>query len=350
MPDLSVDLGKVRLKNPLIAGSCEFTMTEAGIRACLDAGAGAVVAKSINESPEAARQLNIADYVLLRPDWRLNPWEHAALDDTLFCRSGLAQTPLDDWLELLARADAYARRHDAYVIGSITVAEAAPAAAIAARMAEAVRCIELNLGAPHGKETRGGAVRQVTEADVAREFTAHVRRAVPCPLIVKLGQTNDVVGMAAAVVEAGADAVAMIGRFSGFMPDIETMEPVLGSWGAIGGPWALPISLYWVSKSWRALPRSVPIIGTNGARSGEDVVRFLLSGARAVEVASPLLMHGAGALGEMLRQVEAYALRKGLMRIEEIVGVAADRARQYGEIPPRAEPLRPWAHLLTDGG
>jgi dihydroorotate dehydrogenase (NAD+) catalytic subunit len=66
--DLSVDLEKIRLKNPLICASSEITMTADGIRAAIDAGAGAVIAKSVNESPEAAAQLSKADYVLLDDD------------------------------------------------------------------------------------------------------------------------------------------------------------------------------------------------------------------------------------------------------------------------------------------
>ena len=68
MTDLSVSVGGLRLKNPVIAGSSEFTMSAAGIDACLDAGAAAVVAKSVNESAAAARQLETAEYTLLRAD------------------------------------------------------------------------------------------------------------------------------------------------------------------------------------------------------------------------------------------------------------------------------------------
>jgi dihydroorotate dehydrogenase (NAD+) catalytic subunit len=73
--NLSVQLGRIQLKNPLICASSEFTMPPAGIRAAIDAGAGAVIAKSVNESPEAARQLSTADYVLLDENWHVLPWD-----------------------------------------------------------------------------------------------------------------------------------------------------------------------------------------------------------------------------------------------------------------------------------
>lgn len=95
-------------------------------------------------------------------------------------------------------------------------------------------------------------------------------------------------------MEAGADVVSLVGRLNGFLPNIDTWEPELSSWGAIGGPWSLPLSLYWVSKTHDALPQ-LPIVGTSGARSGLDLARFLLSGASAIEVASALLIRRTSA-------------------------------------------------------
>jgi dihydroorotate dehydrogenase len=311
--DLSTHLDALRLRNPVIAASCEYTMTEDGIRACVDAGAGAVVAKSVNESPAAARQLDIADYTLLDAAVVPRPWDGAVGDETLFNRSGLAQTGIDDWVAMLDRTHRYAAERGSAVIGSVTVASAEGAAALAARMAEAVPAIEINVGAPHGRE--GTAVRQLTEAEGVGHYVRTVRAALDCPLIVKLpGQASDIVGMARAAADNGADTVTVIGRLGGFVPNLDMWEPELGSWGAVGGHWMLPVSLYWVSKCFAALGSgitsegadpvppipSVPVIGTNGARDGLDVVRFLLSGARAVELASLLLMRGAPALADVV--------------------------------------------------
>src|SRR5438093_10743838 len=75
--DASVIAAGLELKNPVIAGSGEATMTREGILAALEAGAAAVVAKSINESDAAKRQLATAEYVLLDADWRGLPWGSA---------------------------------------------------------------------------------------------------------------------------------------------------------------------------------------------------------------------------------------------------------------------------------
>ncbi|HEY2524984.1 MAG TPA: tRNA-dihydrouridine synthase [Candidatus Binataceae bacterium] len=348
MSELGADLGRIRLKNPIVCASSEFTMTLGGIRAALDAGAGAVVAKSVNEAPGAARQLDIAEYVMLDSKWGIAPWEQAGLDDSLFCRSGLAQTPLDEWLTMLVRADAEARARDAYVAGSITVADAEPAARIAAAMeAAGLRWIELNLSAPHGREAAGGAVRQLGEAEAVHTYVSAVRAATTVPLTVKLtAQSGDPLALAERALAAGADMLVLTGRFQGFMPDIDTMRPVLGSAGAIGGRWALPLTLYWISKCFKALPPGTPLLATNGVRDGGDVVRALLSGARGVEVASAVLRRGAGAIAEMLAALEAYCSRKGISRLDELVGRAAEAAFSYGALPLKKRTSYPWDRFI----
>ena len=340
---LSIDLGKIRLKNPLICASSEITMTREGIRAALDAGAAAVIAKSVNESPAAAAQLDKADYILLDDNFHPLPWSSPdRLKASFFCRSGLAQAPLDEYLPMLADLDRYAQSKQAYVVGSITVAGAQPAAEIAARMQQAgMRWIELNLGAPHGRES--AAVSQITARDAVGAYVRTVRRAISVPLAVKLtAQADDPLSLAATAINEGAETIVLTGRVHGFMPDIETHQPILNSWGAIGGHWALPAALYWVSKAWRNVSREVPIIGTNGARSAEDVIRFLLSGARAVELASAAITNGPKTFSTIIDDLRSYCERKQIASISELIGKAADAALTYDQISPKAKKHYPW--------
>lgn len=347
MINLSAELGRIRLKNPIICASSEFTMTSGGIAAALKAGAGAVVAKSINEAPAAARQLDIAEYVLFGSGWSVEPWENATQEASLFCRSGLAQMPLGQWLELLVRADRTARDYDAFVAGSITVADAAPAARIAAAMEQAgLRWIELNLSAPHGREAAGGAIRQVSEADAVRDYVARVRAATSLPLAVKLtSQSADPLALAASASAAGADMLVLMGRFQAFMPDLETMRPVLGSAGAIGGRWALPLTLYWISRCFLENP-GVPLLATNGVRTGDDVIRAILSGARGVETASAVLSRGPGAISEMIAGLETYCDRKGVKRLDELTGRAARASKAYATLEPVKRTGFPWDRFM----
>ena len=100
---LKVSVGRLALSNPLICGSGEPVMTEAGIRAALAAGAAGVIAKSVNEQAAAARQLDQADYCWLDPNGHLSnvPDRRGAL----FCRSGLSQRERGDWFRAIAAID-----------------------------------------------------------------------------------------------------------------------------------------------------------------------------------------------------------------------------------------------------
>jgi dihydroorotate dehydrogenase len=211
-----------------------------------------------------------------------------------------------------------------------------------------LRWIELNLSAPHGREAAKGAIKQITDAEIVGEYVRQVRRVTTVPLAVKLtAQTTDLLALAEQAIQAGADMLVMVGRVQGFMPDIETQRPVLESWGAIGGRWALPNTLYWVSKCWRVLPQAIPIIGTNGARCADDVIRFLLSGARAVEFASVVMSNGPRVFTDMLGELQAYGQRKNIKHLVDIVGKAADAALPYSAIPDVERTEYPWERFLS---
>jgi dihydroorotate dehydrogenase (NAD+) catalytic subunit len=209
--------------------------------------------------------------------------------------------------------------------------------------------IELNLSSPHGREAVGDAVRLVIDAEAVHDYVRQVRAATTVPLTVKLtAQSGDPLALAERAIAAGADMLVLMGRFQGFIPDIETMQPVLGSAGAIGGRWALPLTLYWISKCFKALPPEIPLIATNGVRTGDDVIRALLSGARGVEIASAVLSRGARVIGEMLAGLEAYCARKRITWPSEIVGRAVDAALVYGALPLAKRSSYPWDRFIRD--
>ncbi|VVJ22401.1 Uncharacterised protein [Amycolatopsis camponoti] len=339
-----MDVAGLATANPVWVGSSELTMTLDGLLACIDAGAGAVVAKSVNESAAARRQLDIADYAFVSWDGRVRPPGAARPGDGLLNRSGLAQVDLDHWLGTLATAVARGAPRDCPVLGSITLGDPAAAARIGRAMAAVVPAVELNIGAPHGREAR--AVRQLTEVDGVGEAVRTVRDAVDVPLFVKLpGQASDVVALARAARSAGADAVGLVGRYPGFLPDLDG-GAVLGSWGAWSSPGCLPMSLYWVSKAFSAL--DVPLVGTNGARSAADVLRFLASGARAVEVVTALWVGGPAVIGAMVAGVAKYLAGRDF---DEFVGSAVAGTREYAEVSPLPAPAwLPYTARWTSSG
>lgn len=324
MPELAVRLGELPLKHPVMCGSGEHLADAEGLRAAVDAGAAAVVAKSANESESARRQ------------WEVR--QHTMIGDSYFNRSGLVPVPWEDWLETLAAADAYARENGSYVVASLIPSGPAALPGLAADVeAAGLRWLELNLSAPHSGESRPGSVARAHGAADAAAATAAVREAISIPLTVKLtGESGDVLALARAAREAGADHVAMIGRHMAFMPDLETRRPVLGTFGAIGGPWGLPLALRWVAKTRLALGADVPLIGTNGARSGGDVARFLLAGATAVQVATSVIVEGFGAVNRLVEELRVYLTEQGV-DAQDIVGEAADAAMTYEEVGVRTQ-------------
>ena len=334
---LSVRLGAVTLKNSVIVGSGDHVMTAGGIRAGLAAGAAAVVAKSINESAAAKRQLDGSDHVLLDSRWQRLPWDFAPPPDAMiFGRSGLHQMDSDAWIAEIAALDREAQAVGAYVIGSIILAELEVAADLAARMqAAGLRVVELNIGAPHGDEAVPGAIVQERAAHRVRAITERIRRAVTIPLWIKLtGQSEDAAALALAARQGGADAVIVMGRFMALVPDIETRAPMLGTAGAIGGPWSLALTCRWLAQARKRVGADFPLLGTNGARDGLDVVRFLLAGARAVEMTSAVMAGGFGVVTQSVQQIADYLARTG-GTVEELIGLAADRQLGYGVQPDR---------------
>lgn len=334
-PDISVNVGRIRLKNPLICGSGEHLMYADGMKAALRKGAAAVVVKSTNESAAAKEQLTRADYALFDSAWKRLPWDFAPpRDATLFCRSGLAQQGFDEWLDLVAGMDKHARDSDAYVIASLIPTATDATLDYARRVEQAgVRILEVNIGAPHGEEAAGGSILLERDAERVRAITRKFREAVSIPLWIKLtGQSMAVDALAAAAKEGGADAVTIMGRFMAFLPDTETFSPALSTRAAIGGGWALPLACDYIRKARLKLGPAYPLIGTNGARSGEDIVRFMLAGASAVQMTTAILACGYDAIDAALSEFEGFLEAKAV-DAGSLIGLAADRLQEYHTQP-----------------
>jgi dihydroorotate dehydrogenase len=200
-----------------------------------------------------------------------------------------------------------------------------------------VRVLELNIGAPHGDEAVKGAIIQERAAHRVKEITQALRAAIAIPLWIKLtGQSEDVAALASAAKEGGADAVIVMGRFMTLVPDVETRAPMLGAAGAIGGPWALALTCRWLAETRKRVGPDFPLLGTNGVRTGLDVARFLLAGARAVEMTSAVMTGGFEAVRRAVAEFAAYLDRTG-GSAEELVGFAADRQAGYGVQPDRPD-------------
>jgi dihydroorotate dehydrogenase (NAD+) catalytic subunit len=319
---LATRVGRFALLNPVICGSGEPVMTEAGIRAALHAGAAGVIAKSVNEQTGAARQLDRADYAWLD-------------DGSLFNRSGLAQRDAAEWFAAIARIDRDASREDRFVAASIVLATPEGAETMARLASTAgLRVFELNVGAPHASEASPGAITQETDPARLAELVARVRNAAgDMQLWVKLtGLSANLPALTAAAANAGADAVCMMGRFMAMVPDLDTLAPLLGTSAAYGGGWALPIVCRFLALSRRTVGADFPLLGTNGVRSGSDVARMALAGASACELLSLVMQEGFGGLTRVIAELDALLAKRDL-RFTDLIGRAADALQAYGKQP-----------------
>ena len=332
-----MSVGSLTLKNPVICAAGEHVLTEAGIRAALMQGVSVVVAKSINESAAARAQLDQTDYLAASNQWQPQPW-HTGRDASILCRSGLQPRACEDWIAAIAAIDQEAQSQDAYVAASVILANLDEAVRLA-KMIEAagIRLLEFNVGTPYGDEASHGGVTTERAADKIREQVAAVCGAVRIPVWVKLtGQSENVTALAHAARDGGAAAVTMIGRMLGMLPNLETMTPSLDTNLGYGGPWALPLTCYWLAKTRKRLGPAFPLIATNGARSGEDAARMMLAGASAVEYCSAVMTGGFGVLGEAIDALSAYLSRQGVTAAQ-LTGRAADQIKTYAELPARAD-------------
>ena len=338
---LDTTIGRVALKNPLIAGSAEHMIEADGVRRALKAGAGAVVVKSVNESEAARDQLQRAEYIVLNERWEPIPWgADAPAHAYIACRSGLTPQSFDAWLDQTATLDREARAYDSFAVASVILANLDNTVAMAKQIEQAgIRVLELNIGTPYASQAKGAVS---TELDPARITTivSAVRAAISIPLWVKItGQSERVPDLAAAAFAQGAEAVVMAGRSLGLIPDVETFEPMLGTTLGVGGSWNLPLTCQWLALSRAKLGPDKPLIATNGAQSGLDIARMMLAGASAVEISSPVMLRGFGLLSDALAEFGAYLERKDVTA-SALIGRAADQRKAFPQMPLRTDNWR----------
>ena len=183
--------------------------------------------------------------------------------------------------------------------------------------------LELNVSCPNVED----GLEFGTDPRAAAEVTAAVRRRTILPLIVKLTpNVTDIVAMARAVVDAGADALTLINTFPAMSIDIESRRPALG-WGSGGlsGPALKPIALKMVYEVAAAV--DVPIIGCGGVMSGEDAVEYLMAGACAIQVGTATFRNPRAPL-DVLEGLEAFMREHEFEDVRDLIGAAQPQERR----------------------
>jgi len=190
-----------------------------------------------------------------------------------------------------------------------------------ARMLEGVAGIsgiEVNISCPNVK---AGGMEFGVSAEAAAAVTAAVRRGNSLPIIVKLSpNVTDIVEIARAVVNAGADALSLINTPKGMAIDISKRRPILGGIsGGLSGPAIKPIAIYKVYQV--AQEVAVPIIGCGGIASADDALQFIMAGASAVQVGTAMLVNPRAPL-DVLNGLERFMEREGIGGLGQLIGAA----------------------------
>lgn len=177
--------------------------------------------------------------------------------------------------------------------------------------------IELNLSCPNVD----GGLEFGTNPQLAAQVVATVRRITAIPLWVKLSpNVTDIVEIARAVAEAGADALTLVNTLKGMAVDIKTRRPVLSTiGGGLSGPAIKPVALYMVYQVAGAV--GVPVIGCGGIATADDALEFLMAGARAVQVGTATMINPQAPL-DILRGIEDFMAREGFTDLRQLIGLA----------------------------
>ena len=179
-----------------------------------------------------------------------------------------------------------------------------------------IAALEMNISCPNVKQ---GGIVFGTDPACAASVVAACRAVTNKPLIVKLSpNVTDVVTMARACVDAGADALSLINTLIGMAIDLKKRRPVLANvTGGFSGPAIKPVALRMVWQVARAV--KVPIIGIGGIMNATDALEFMLAGATAVQVGTASFIN-PGAAQTIAQDMEAWLIANGVADIKSLIG------------------------------
>ena len=319
MPSLSVTFLDRELYSPLVLASGIWGTTVSLLERAADAGCGAVTAKSCGPAPRSGH---------------VNPscidWGGGLLNAI-----GLANPGAVEEVGLLRQARARLQPRCVLVLASIFAGTAPEFGEVARRVAKArPDAIEVNISCPNVEDSFGEPF--AANADSAAAVTQFVKEAVAetrIPVIVKLAPNVPSVGrIAAAVVQAGADALCAVNTMPGMIIDPYSGQPVLANRsGGISGPALKPIALKAVYDARKACPHT-PIIGTGGVSTGQDAVEMLMAGATVVGVGSAIYQRGEDAIRMILAELQEWMAKLDATSIAELQG-RAHREPLYATTP-----------------
>ena len=298
-PDLSVKIGNLVFANPVMTASGTFGYaSEFADLVALDR-LGAVAVKGISLEPRAG---NPPPRVVETPSGMLNA-------------IGLENVGVD---RFIAEKMPFLRQCACKIIVNILGDSIDEYSLLAGKLANVsgIDALEVNISCPNVKK---GGVAFGTVPEMAAAVTRAVKQATDLPVIVKLSpNVSDIVAMAKAVADAGADALSLINTLIGMAIDVRSRRPVLANViGGLSGPAVKPVALRMVWQVAGAV--SIPVIGIGGIGTAEDALEFLLAGATAVQVGTANFYNPA-ATEQIIDGITDYLLQQGEDSVQSIIG------------------------------
>ncbi len=297
--DLNVDIGSLRLKNPLIAASGCFGYGVEYAEVVNLKTLGGIAVKGLFLSE---REGHNPPRIVETPAGMLNAIGLQGIGVHRFVSEKLP--------------DLYSQGATVIVnICGSTIDEYVEITRILAD-ADGVNAIELNISCPNIK---AGGITFGNSAVGTSEVVQAVRSVTKLPIIPKLTpNVTDIAGIARAAEEAGADAVSLVNTFLAMVIDVETRRPALSNGvGGLSGPAIRPIAVRMVYECSQAV--KIPIIGMGGIMTARDVLEFIIAGASAVQVGTANFVN-PNLWPKLLADLEGYLSRHKIDRVQDLVG------------------------------
>ena len=183
---------------------------------------------------------------------------------------------------------------------------------------EQVGWLEVNVSCPN---VHGGGMSFGTQPEAAAQVTRAVKAVTKKPVIVKLSpNVTDIVAIAKACEDAGADGISLINTMLGMRIDLRRRKPVIANtMGGFSGPAIFPVAVRMVYQVARAV--NIPVIGMGGVSSAEDVIEMMLAGATAVEVGAANLVNPF-ACRDIIQDLPRVMEKYGIQNLTDIIGGA----------------------------
>ena len=298
-PKIAVNLGRLRLNNPVMTASGTFGYGEEYAGYINLNNLGAIVVKGLSLRPRLG---NPPPRIMETTGGMLNAVGLQNIGVEAFIKDRL---PFLRQYDTKVIANIYGETYDEYK----NVAKKLSAV-------KGVHALEVNISCPNVKN---GGLSFGSDPKIAAKVTSIVKNETSLPVIVKLTpNVTDITSIAVAVEEAGADIISLINTLTGMSVDLKTRRPHLKNiTGGLSGPAIKPVALRMV---WQVVQKvSVPVIGIGGIMTFEDALEFLIVGAKAVQIGTANFINPRATM-EIIGGIKDYLTDNKIKDINDIIG------------------------------